>query len=684
MALTRKPYFIGGGQTLDDILSGVGEPTDLGGSQESGFVYPGSLTPESIFMQGVDPYKTRSIDWGAKDMTTEELIKKINSTPPDKQTELKSYMEELQNRQTPYGMASPSDEPKPNTLNLDTPAAHLAELNATQKRMDDLRKQIRDALASGVGGDNESSYAVSVDTSALEAQWNYENERMKALNVGENPGVSKYTDGYTPPAPGSEDTDTTDTSQLDWGINQKQINQALAKGRFYTGGVGSDGTPITSVNDGFAGVDSALRSHTTAIADSNNRYIGALNNELAGRQSNFADYSANRAATTAERKAALSDFMSAGRGAQAELGSNLSAYLGETDGLMAMRQGAGWGADVVTDPRMLAQQQAAMDALVQEAVAGGATQQEAIDFARKQIQEGGRLQQQVFDKQWGLTDPTNTAQERQVLDQNMRAVENRQRAVREAALDQLARRGLKSGDAMLASQQGGAASTDSMMAQGILGAQAQAVGRSQQALRDAGTTATSMRDLDQGAIQLFGNTAMQKRTADQNAQANRMQGATDMRSASDDLAMFNKEGSQTALRWQDEVAMRESDRVGQLAGSRADARDNKTMGVYRIDSDMYTSRDAANDKQEESDKTFYTDGNEFYAGNSKVSSGIRDAEQDTADTGVEDAEGILQNSGNYLTAVNGLDDIDPILDLATKKVNAGKIDEITAEDERDK
>lgn len=713
-------YQYSSGLTLDELLQGMQSPQpatksfDLSSWGTKADPYSSSLAGSSV-VGTAQPYTTmsgpRQIQWdgltapdpieainqaparptlytdegqAAHDpdgMSDQELIQAINTTSPQDQLKLKALIEELRTRQTAYQPTPPTEADTQKAMGDGTkvvtfPGDMGDPIKFTQ--YNDSAGEVR--LYDDEGYIYKLQHGKPMPMGGarvkLDAQGNPLNPMTGQIA---NPTVANGGDSTVGSLANQSYQDA-----LDWAIKQKQINAAINKGTFYSGGMGSDGTPITSVNDGFAGVDAALRNHTSAVRDANNGYISALNDELTGRQSNYDTYSGQKSATDAARAAALNQFTGAAGAAKAGFSSNLGAYLGETNGLMAMRQGAGWGADVATDPKMLAQQQAAMDALVQEAVAGGATQQEAIDFARQQIATGGALQKQVFDKQWGETDPHNTAAERAALDQTMRAVEDRNRGVREAAMDMLARRGLKSGDAMLAAQEAGRASTDAVQAQGILGAQGQAVLRAQQALRDAGTTAAQLRTGDQNAIGLFGNLATQKRSSDQNAQANRMQGASTMREQSDALDMFNKTGSQRAAQWQDSVAMSEAARVGNLAAQRGDARNAATTNIFGVDSDLFGAQRMTTNDQSAADRTFYGDTNDFYSGNSDISGRKRDAQVNTADNEVGDAKGILDNAGNWWGASNSLDNIDPILALIREKNVQSQVNDLTDEDKKDK
>lgn len=730
-------YRLPDGTTLDELLNGPSSSasTMIGGIPGE----PSSFSPYAVARRAVewDAPDTSAVDKinqapvrpalrtaeGAMandlgNMSDADLIAAVNSTPPTEQAKIQALISELQTRQRAYTpppppVASQEEPPTSSSTNL-MPGWEMAkppENNGSTYKINGKEVSYEEYLRAWEANQrqaNPENRPLIVDPDTRQWRPVTDAEIAQARKLGYDTGTPTSPSGS---GVGSGGASGTDPSYLDWGIEQKQINAALNKARFFGGGETSDGTPITSVNDAYGGVDSSLNNFITQRNTSARTIADAINNELSLRQGNYDNYSAQKSSTDAARAAALSAFQGAGATAKSSLSgalsafeggagaaksgyqANLGAYLGETNGLMAMHQGAGWGADVTMDPALRAAQQQAMDALVQEAVAGGATQQEAINFARNQIQTGGKLQQQVFDKQWGLTDPTNTAAERAVYDQNMRAMEDRNRGVRDAALDQLARRGLKSGDAMLAAQEGARASTDSVAAQTLLGMQGQAVERSQQALRDSGVTADAMRGKDQSAIQVFGNVATQKRSADQAAQMNRYGAASDMTSQDNDLKMFNKTGSQAAARWQDQVAMSESARVGNLAAQRNDARNSTTSNIFGVDNALFGARNttansifgvdsglfdasrATTNDQAAADRDFYGLSNDFYTGNtSRIKSREDELTGASADE-VKAREAILGNSKSWLGDVGALDDIDPILALLREKNNADKIDD---------
>lgn len=281
----------------------------------------------------------------------------------------------------------------------------------------------------------------------------------------------------------------------------------------------------------------------------------------------------------------------------------LARMMADTDRLMSAREGAGWGADVESDAESLAAQRAALGNA--EGIFGGsldytsqaagafadpndvARQRAALDRLFQEAETGGADQKKVFDKFFDLSDPTVTAKERAAFEQIQGAAEGRDRSQRLAIDADLAQRGLRSGASQIASQLSDRTSTANARNAGLLGIQGMAVDRALSALGGAGTTANQMRTLNQSAGRdlYTGSADMRKQgfneeyqrgTAADAASANnqqtrfggaQLQGemANAMRDDADIMSRFNKQGSQTALQHQDDIAVREATRIGNLA-----------------------------------------------------------------------------------------------------------------------
>lgn len=376
----------------------------------------------------------------------------------------------------------------------------------------------------------------------------------------------------------------------------------------------------------------------------------------------------------------------------------LSEYNRQTDPLMARRNAGGYGADVAFDPYGYASQQSALE-LAQGAADGsldyqaaqygrskagdafadagdvqaqrrslsdiqgdirdgGSDQRAALGRIVSELDNGGKDQRDVMEKYKSLTTPTATAAERYMSEIARRGQESQMKSSRDAVLDSQAARGLRSGGAEIASMQQAAQQTAQDRTLAELGINAQAVGRSMDALKGYAGAADSLRAGQQQGLGLYssGSNALrasqqnalgmqgdlstalrnasfdeafkrgsaqdevgmfdvgQKNTASANNQGTRMAGinqtgtmANQIRSSNDAINTFNKEQSQISQRFQDSYAQQEAERVGGLANQRignalgttaqAGTRNTQTYdaGVSNNDTGYNRSRDTTND-----------------------------------------------------------------------------------------
>lgn len=235
----------------------------------------------------------------------------------------------------------------------------------------------------------------------------------------------------------------------------------------------------------------------------------------------------------------------------------LEQYMGETDPLMQQLTARGWGDDVQADPE------------------GLAAQRRALDMAFGDVTEGGKNQQDVMERYKALSTPEVTAQERYLAEIARRNFEAQDRSSREAVMQNLAQRGLDSGTLQIAGNLAAQERLGQDRTLAELGIQANAVGRGMQALEGYGRSAQALRSGNQAANQIYGNQA----------------GA--LRTANDALAMFNKEGSQIAQRFQDTYAQDEATRTGNLARDRNLTQRDTNYGVERRLSDTNKSGQTA-------------------------------------------------------------------------------------------
>jgi len=137
------------------------------------------------------------------------------------------------------------------------------------------------------------------------------------------------------------------------------------------------------------------------------------------------------------------------------------------------------------DPASIAAQQQALDQLLGIANGSLDVHTNPEDLAR---------QTQAADKWWGLTDTEMTAAERFIMEQARGAEERDRRAAMDAALRNLSARGQLGSGAEIGAMLGAGQTTSQNRLLSDLGAQANAIQRSQQALGMYSNLATSMRN----------------------------------------------------------------------------------------------------------------------------------------------------------------------------------------------
>lgn len=185
----------------------------------------------------------------------------------------------------------------------------------------------------------------------------------------------------------------------------------------------------------------------------------------------------------------------------------LDQYQQETNPLMQALKAGGYGADVQADA------------------------------------EGLGAQRDVMQRYKDLSNPEATAQERYLSEIARRNFEAQDRGNREAVMQDLSQRGLQSGTLQIANNLASQERLGQDRTLAELGLQANAVGRSMQALQGYGGQANALR------------------------------------SANDAINMFNKDQSQVSQRFADQFAAEEATRVGNLAGNRQKATADTNAGI---------------------------------------------------------------------------------------------------------
>lgn len=197
--------------------------------------------------------------------------------------------------------------------------------------------------------------------------------------------------------------------------------------------------------------------------------------------------------------------------------------------------------------------------------------------------EGLGAQRDVMQRYKDLSSPEMTAQERYLGEIARRNFESQDRSNREAVMQDLSQRGLQSGTLQIANNLAAQERLGQDRTLAELGMQANAVGRSMQALQGYGGQANALR------------------------------------SANDAINMFNKEQSQVTQRFQDQYAADEAKRVGELAGKRMQGTidTNKGIGVRASDESLqgqsatrdqsYRDREGRDAQQAAADVQYKTD-----------------------------------------------------------------------------
>lgn len=211
--------------------------------------------------------------------------------------------------------------------------------------------------------------------------------------------------------------------------------------------------------------------------------------------------------------------------------NNNNAFLDQTYGdlkstLSGINQ-APWEA-ASSNPADIARQQASYDAL--SGVGNG-----SLDVTTNP--EDLQRQKQAADKLWGLTDPQMTAEERFMEEQFRVQEEQDRRAAMDAALRDLAQRGMLGSGHEIGAMLGGQQITSSNRMLQDLGAQANAVGRATSALGKFTDLSTNMRNASDAVS-----------SGNSNRRLGGMEGASSaansMRDASDVMARANQASKQ--------------------------------------------------------------------------------------------------------------------------------------------
>lgn len=130
-------------------------------------------------------------------------------------------------------------------------------------------------------------------------------------------------------------------------------------------------------------------------------------------------------------------------------------------------------------------------------------QKDAIAYLKGDIEHGGDEQREAMNRYKALTSPEITAQERYLAEIARRSFESQDRSNREAVLQDLSMRGLRSGGAEIASALANQERLGQDRTLAELGLQANAVGRSMQALQGYSQSASNLRAADLQAMGLY-------------------------------------------------------------------------------------------------------------------------------------------------------------------------------------
>jgi hypothetical protein len=221
--------------------------------------------------------------------------------------------------------------------------------------------------------------------------------------------------------------------------------------------------------------------------------------QLAGYQSagyqtaNYQTYQAQQAALS---QAALSQYASNPQDVQRQL-----------TGLGNIEQ------DIATGG---AGQEKILEQIYEDLQRGGDGQRDAIARLRQELATGGNDQREVLEKYKALSDPNITAQERYLAEIARRSFESQDRGSREAVLSDQAARGVRSGASEIASSLANQERFGQDRTLAELGLQANAVGRSMQALGGWQQSADSLRAAQQNGLAMYTQANNALRAAQQN------------------------------------------------------------------------------------------------------------------------------------------------------------------------
>lgn len=161
-------------------------------------------------------------------------------------------------------------------------------------------------------------------------------------------------------------------------------------------------------------------------------------------------------------------------------------------------------------------QEKILEQIYQDLQHGGDGQRDAIARLKQELATGGNDQREVLEKYKALSDPNITAQERYLAEIARRSFEAQDRGSREAVLSDQAARGVRSGASEIASSLANQERFGQDRTLSELGLQANAVGRSMQALGGWQQSADSLRAAQQNGLAMYTQANNALRAAQQN------------------------------------------------------------------------------------------------------------------------------------------------------------------------